>query len=72
MNEEYHSCFVSCLSRFVTRTDQECAFIQNLENDEQPRQKNHSIVSLGDSTDGIMILKSGWAMVKADSFDGQS
>ena len=72
MNENYHSCLVSRLSRFVTLTDHECEFIANLEKDEQPRKKNRAVISVGDSTDGIMVLKSGWAVVKADSSDGRS
>ena len=72
MKENYHSCLVSRLSRFVTLTDHECEFIAEMEKEEQPRRKGRPIVSFGDPTDGIMVLKSGWAVVKADSSDGRS
>ncbi len=72
MSEEYQSCLVSRLSRFVSLTDHECAFIAEMEKDEHPRKKGRSVVSVGDRTEGIMVLKTGWAVVKADSSDGRS
>lgn len=72
MSENYHSCLVSRLSRFVTLTDHECAFIADMEKDEHPRKKGRPVVSVGDITEGIMVLKAGWAVVKADSADGRS
>lgn len=72
MSAEYESCLVSRLSRFVTLTDHERAFIAEVEKDEHSRQKGRPIVSLGDLVEGIMVLKSGWAVVKADSSDGRS
>tara|TARA_R110002124_G_scaffold267256_2_gene434417 strand:+ start:306 stop:1073 length:768 start_codon:yes stop_codon:yes gene_type:complete len=72
MNEEYQSCLVSRLSRFVTLTDSECAFIAHMEADEHERRKGRHILAVGDATDGVMVLKSGWAVVKADSSDGRS
>ena len=72
MNEKYSSCLVSRLSRYVELTDDECAFIAEMEKDEQPRSKGRPIIGLGDRTDGIMVLKSGWAVVKAESSDGRS
>ncbi|MFL4468596.1 Crp/Fnr family transcriptional regulator [Tateyamaria armeniaca] len=72
MSEEYQSCLVSRLSRFVALTDHECAFIADMEKDEHPRRKGRPVVSVGDRTEGIMVLKTGWAVVKADSSDGRS
>lgn len=72
MNDEYQSCLISRLSRFVTLTDAECAFVREMENSEHERQKGRPVVSVGDVTEGIMVLKSGWAIVKADSVDGRS
>lgn len=72
MNKSYQSCLVSRLSRFVSLTDHECAFIAQMEKDERPRKKNRPVVSVGDPVDGVMVLKSGWAVVKADSSDGRS
>ncbi|WP_262386604.1 Fumarate and nitrate reduction regulatory protein [Roseobacter fucihabitans] len=72
MKQDYQSCLISRLSRFVTLTDAECAFIADLEKDEQKRKKGRPVVSVGEATDGIMVLKSGWAVVKADSSDGRS
>ncbi len=72
MSEDYHSCLVSRLSRFVTLTDRECDFIAEMEKDEHTRQKGRPVVSVGERTEGIMVLKSGWAVVKADSSDGRS
>lgn len=72
MLQSYQSCLVSRLSRFVTLTEHECAFIAELEKDERPHRKGRPVVSVGDPTDGIMVLKSGWAVVKADTSDGRS
>ncbi|WP_319799734.1 Crp/Fnr family transcriptional regulator [Roseobacter weihaiensis] len=72
MSEKYQSCLVSRLSRFVSLTDHECAFIAVMERDEHPRKKGRPVVSVGDRTEGIMVLKSGWAVVKSDSSDGRS
>ncbi|WP_306257616.1 Crp/Fnr family transcriptional regulator [Pararhizobium sp. IMCC21322] len=72
MSKNYESCLISRLSRFVTLTDHECEFIAELEKDEQPRSKGRPVVNLGQATDGIMVLKWGWAVVKADSSDGRS
>lgn len=72
MVREPQSCLVSRLSRFVTLTDPECDFIAQMEQDEQARPKGHTIIRVGDQTDGIIVLKSGWAVVKADSADGRS
>ena len=72
MTEEYQSCLVSRLSRFVSITDHECAFIAQMEKDEHSLKKGRPVVSIGDRTEGIMVLKSGWAVVKADSSDGRS
>lgn len=72
MSDKYHSCLVSRLSRFVTLTDHECAFIADMEKDEHARKKGRPVVSVGDRSEGVMVLKSGWAVVKADSSDGRS
>lgn len=72
MSESHQSCLVSRLSRFVDLTDHERDFLARMENDERPVLKGHHIVRSGDLTEGIMILKSGWAVVKADSSDGRS
>lgn len=72
MNEKYHSCLVSRLSRFVVLTEHEIDFIAHMEKDEKPRSKGRPVVSVGEQTDGIMVLKSGWAVVKADTSDGRS
>lgn len=72
MSDTYQSCLVSRLSRFVTLTEHEREFITEMEKDEHPRQKGRPVVSVGDVTEGIMVLKAGWAVVKADSSDGRS
>jgi len=72
MTEDYQSCLISRLSRFVSLTEQECRFIADMEKDEHPRRKGRPVVSVGDRTEGIMVLKTGWAVVKADSSDGGS
>jgi CRP-like cAMP-binding protein len=72
MNEISQSCLVSRLSRFVDLNDQEREFIAQVEKDEQHRSKGRPVVGLGDQTDGIMVLKSGWAVVVADSAEGRS
>ena len=72
MTDTYESCLVSRLSRFVTLTTQEREFVADMERDEHPKKKGRPIVSVGDVTEGIMVLKAGWAVVKADSSDGRS
>ena len=72
MNQHEPSCLVSRLSRFVELTDGECEFIAEMERDEHPHRKGRAVVSVGDRTEGIMVLKSGWAAVKGDSSDGRS
>ncbi|WP_299651624.1 Crp/Fnr family transcriptional regulator [uncultured Tateyamaria sp.] len=72
MTDDEQSCLVSRLSRFVSLTDAECAFIEEMERDEHPRRKGRPVISVGDVTEGIMVLKTGWAVVKADSADGRS
>lgn len=72
MSEHDPSCLVSRLSRFVTLTERECGFIADMERDEQPRPKGGPVVGLGDATEGIVVLKSGWAVVKAENADGRN
>lgn len=72
MNDQYHSCLISRLSRYVSLTQAERTFIADIEKDEQPRKKGRPIVSVGDPTEGIMVLKTGWAVVRADTSDGRS
>ena len=72
MSEQYESCLVSRLSRFVDLTDHECAFIAEMEKDERPHRKSRPVINVGDQTEGITILKTGWAVVKSDSSDGRS
>jgi len=43
-----------------------------MEKDEQPQLKGRHVVRVGDLTEGVMVLKAGWAVVKADSSDGSS
>ncbi|MCX7567712.1 Crp/Fnr family transcriptional regulator [Sulfitobacter sp. F26169L] len=72
MNDNYKSCLVSRLSRFVTLTEAECAFIALMEADENDCRKGRPVLAVGDTTEGVIVLKSGWAVVKADSSDGRS
>lgn len=72
MTEDFESCLVSRLSRFVDLTERECAFIAEMEKDERPHQKGRTVISVGDRSEGVTILKTGWAVVKSDSTDGRS
>ena len=72
MTALYKSCLVSRLSRFVSLTPDECNFVARMEQDEQPQLKGRPILNVGELTEGIMVLKAGWAVVKADSSDGRS
>ncbi len=72
MNHHYESCLVSRLSRFVCLTEQEREFVAEMEKDERAQGKGGTIIRVGDQTEGINILKTGWAVVKADSSDGRS
>lgn len=72
MTDVYESCLVSRLSRFISLTDDERSFIEEMERDERPRSKNQAVAGVGDKTDSIAVLKSGWAVVKAETSDGRS
>lgn len=72
MSQTYQSCLISRLSRFVSLSDTECAFVAKMEEIEEPLGKGRPVVALGSVSDGIVVLKSGWAVVKADSADGSS
>lgn len=72
MIDDYESCLVSRLSRFVTLTEAESAFVVEMERDEHEYRKGRIVVDVGDLTEGIMVLKTGWAVVKAGSSDGRS
>ncbi|WP_306115536.1 MULTISPECIES: Crp/Fnr family transcriptional regulator [unclassified Roseovarius] len=43
-----------------------------MEKEEVPHRKGRPVISVGDKTEGITILKTGWAVVKSDSSDGRS
>ncbi|WP_235862554.1 Crp/Fnr family transcriptional regulator [Tritonibacter mobilis] len=70
--KDIESCLVSRLSRFVDLTERERAFIAEMEKDERPCRKGRTVISVGDRSDGVTILKSGWAIVRSDSTDGRS
>lgn len=72
MDHNHQSCLVSRLSQFVSLTEDERNFLAEMEKNEIACRKGRPIVGLGDVTEGIMVLKSGWAVVKADNPDGRS
>lgn len=72
MAQQIESCLVSRLSRYVELTGREQEFIADMERDERPRPKGRTIISAGEQTDGVLVLKSGWAVVKAENGDGYS
>lgn len=72
MTKDIESCLVSRLSRFVDLTERERAFVAEMEKDERPCRKGRTVISVGDRSDGVTILKSGWAIVRSDSTDGRS
>ena len=72
MTDIYESCLVSRLSRFVDLTEAESLFVMEMERNEQEYRKGKIVVDVGELTEGIMVLKTGWAVVKADSSDGRS
>ncbi|WP_324754957.1 Crp/Fnr family transcriptional regulator [Roseovarius sp. Pro17] len=71
-SENSISCLVSRLARFVELEEHERAFIAEMEKDERPLAKGRPVTSVGDPTKGVMVLKSGWAVVKAEGKDGRS
>jgi len=71
MGSAVQSCLVRRLSRFVSLTLAEQEFIANIEKDECAKTKGQTIVSVGDTTDSIMVLKSGWVVVKSDDAHGR-
>ncbi|UWR21240.1 Crp/Fnr family transcriptional regulator [Sulfitobacter sp. S190] len=72
MSIDYESCLISRLSRFVALTEAECAFVASMEKDERACRKGHPVVNIGDVSEGVTVLKSGWAVVKSGSAKGPS
>lgn len=71
-DNSYESCLISRLSRYVDLNGAEKGFLAEVEKDERRRTKNSHVFNVGDQTDGIVVLKSGWAVVRADAPDGNS
>lgn len=60
------------MSRFVELSPSEETFIATLERDNREVGKGRVLSSVGDKTNSIMVLKSGWAVVQTESPDGRS
>ena len=66
------SCLVSRIERYIELTEAERAFLARMEEDERPLRAGQTIVNQGSDTDGIFVLKYGWAIVRSQSVRGRS
>lgn len=62
-----HSALKCRLDRFISLSDSEVDFIATLEKDETRHAKGYRLINIGDKSDKIFILKSGWAVLKSYS-----
>ena len=66
------SCLVTRLERFIELTEREAALVARMEETEKPLSSGQTIVNAGDTSNGIFVLKYGWAIVRSQSVRGRS
>ena len=66
------SCLVSRLQRYVELTGPERSFLSSMEEEERKLRAGQTIVNQGSNTDGVFVLKYGWAIVRSQSVRGRS
>ena len=66
------SCLVSRLGRYVDLTPDERAMLARMEESERRLGARQVIVHRGQPTDGLHVLKRGWAVVRSRSVRGRS
>ena len=66
------SCLVTRLSRYVDLTPGERAFLAGMEEPERKLGARQVILNRGQRTNGLYVLKEGWAIVRSRSVRGRS
>lgn len=66
------SCLVTRLGRYVDLTQGERAFLARMEETERRLGARQVILNRGQRTDGLHVLKQGWAIVRSRSVRGRS
>ena len=66
------SCLVTRLSRYVELTRSERSVLAGLEESERKLGARQVILNRGQRTDGLCVLKEGWAIVRSRSVRGRS
>ena len=66
------SCLVTRLGRYVELTRSERAFLARMEETERRLGARQVILNRGQRTDGLHVLKHGWAVVRSRSVRGRS
>lgn len=66
------SCLVTRLGRYVSLTDGERAFLAGMEESERALGARQVILHRGQKTNGLQVLKKGWAVVRSRTVRGRS
>ncbi|MGR3541530.1 MAG: Crp/Fnr family transcriptional regulator [Hasllibacter sp.] len=66
------SCLVSRLERYIDLTEAERDFLSVMEEDEKPLKAGQTVLNAGSNTNGVFVLKFGWAIVRSQSVRGRS
>ena len=66
------SCLVSRLGRYVELSEPERSFLSRIQEDERRVAARQIVLNSGQRTDGLHILKQGWAIVRSRSVRGRS
>lgn len=66
------SRLVARLSRYVDLTPGETSFLAELEKERRTLTTGQTIVSPGNSSDGVFVLRDGWAIVRSQPVRGRS
>jgi CRP-like cAMP-binding protein len=66
------SCLVTRLGRYVELTPDERAFLARMEESERKLGARQVVINRGQRTDGLHVLKRGWAIVRSRSVRGRS
>lgn len=66
------SCLVTRLSRYIALTDAERAFVSRMEEGERRLGARQVVLNSGQRSDGLHVLKEGWAVVRSRPVRGRS
>ena len=66
------SCLVTRLERFIALTEREAECVSQMEETERALSAGQTIVNAGERSNGVYVLKYGWAIVRSQSVRGRS